>query len=326
MNHIRSDQGGRRRTKLSRIAVRSFMGVAGAVVIGVAGLLLVPFGQRVDGSFQPVVAKPKYTDHHPTLCFDEGHYNAHTAAGRYGPLARLLEADGYRVRRHRERFTHQSLQACHVLVVANAAGGDRFKIGPINLPIKRGGERRDPAFKADEIALVRQWVSAGGSLLLVADHAPFGQSGEALAAAFGVKMMGGFVEVPRKSPANGGAGQALFSTANGLLRPHPINSGLGRVMTFTGQSLTGAGEPILQLPADAVEFVPPGPELKPVSAANHRQAVSLSAGRGRVVVLGEAGMLSAQIDDEGAPMGMNAKGNDNQAFALNLFHWLSRAL
>jgi hypothetical protein len=326
MNHNGYDRSGRQPTKPSRIALRLLAGIVGAAVLGIAGLLVIPFGQRVDGSFHPTVDRPRYTEHHPTICFDEGHYNAHTATGRYRPLARLLEADGYRVHRHRGRFTSQSLQACHVLVVANAAGGDRFKIGPINLPVKRGGERGDPAFKADEIALVRQWVSAGGNLLLVADHAPFGQSAGALAAAFGVRMMGGFVEVPRKSSAHGGPGQALFTPANGLLPPHPINSGLDRVMTFTGQSLTGAGEPILQLPADAVEFVPPGPVLKPVSAANHRQGVSLSRDRGRVVVLGEAGMLSAQIDDQGEPMGMNAKGNDNQAFALNLFHWLSRAL
>jgi hypothetical protein len=35
-------------------------------------------------------------------------------------------------------------------------------------------------------------------------------------------------------------------------------------------------------------------------------------------------MLTAQIDDGGAAMGMNVPGNDNQDFARNLFHWLSR--
>ena len=97
-------------------------------------------------------------------------------------------------------------------------------------------------------------------------------------------------------------------------------------MTFTGQSLTGAGQPLLLLPADAVEFVPPGPQLRPVSAAGHWQAVALSRGRGRLAVLGEAAMISAQLDEKGRPMGMNVAGTDNQAFALNLFHWLSRAI
>ena len=315
-----------RRGRWRRIICRSLTALVGAVALAVAGLLLIPFGQRVDGAFRPVAGKPRYTAVHPRICFDEGHYNAHTAAGRYRPLVRLVRADGYAVTRHRGRFTRRSLAGCDVLVTANAAGGDRFKIGPINLPVKRGGERGDPAFQAKEIGLVRQWVLGGGNLLLIADHAPFGEASKGLAAAFGVGMVGGFVEVPRGGPADGGRGRGLVSAENGLLADHPINSGLRKVMTFTGQSLTGAGDAILKLPADAVEYVPPGPVLRPVSAAHHRQAVALSAGKGRVVVLGEAGMISAQIDDSGEKMGMNAPGNDNQAFALNLFHWLSRAI
>jgi hypothetical protein len=71
--------------------------------------------------------------------------------------------------------------------------------------------------------------------------------------------------------------------------------------------------------------MPPGPRLTPVPAGGHSQAVAIEVGKGRVVVLGEAGMISAQIDAQGGKMGMNVPGNDNQAFALNVFHWLSRA-
>jgi hypothetical protein len=308
------------------IARRLLAGLAATILLAIGGLVLIPFGQRVDHSWSPRVERPFHVDSHPTICFDEGHYNAHTATGRYSPLVRLLEADGYRVARHRGSFTDASLGPCGTLVVANAAGGDRWKLGPINLPITRGGERGDPAFTEQEIARLRSWVERGGSLLLIADHAPFGSASRALAAAFGVGMTGGFVEVPSGSVASGGRGTMLFSDANGLLRPHPVTSGLRRVLTFTGQGLTGAGDPLLQFPADAVEFVPPGPELKPVSAAHHRQAVALGLGSGRVAVLGEAGMISAQIGDDGEPMGMNVAGNDNQAFALNLFRWLSRAI
>lgn len=308
-----------------RLAKRLLWGVLIVAGLGIAGLVLIPFGQRVDSAWRPTVAAPRYVDRHPVVCVDEGHYNAHSLGGRYRPLGRLLEADGYRVERHRGRFSEASLRPCDVLVVANAAGGGRFRIGPLNLPIRRGGERNAAAFAADEIATLRRWVDRGGNLLLVADHMPFGQASRALAAAFGVGMGGGIVELPPGSPANGGPGRALFSVGNGLLRPHPITAGLHRVMTFTGQSLTGAGEPLLVLPPGAVEFVPPGPELRPVSAAGHRQAVALTSGRGRLVVLGEAGMISAQIDDNGERFGMNVAGIDNQAFALNLLHWLSRA-
>jgi len=290
----------------------------------IAGVALIPFGQRVDSAYRPTPPLALRARRAERVCVDEGHYNAHTATGRYRPLARLAEAAGYRVSRHRGAFTAQSLAACEVLVVANAAGGDRVRIGPINLPIRRGGERGAAAFARAEIAVVRRWVEGGGGLLLVADHAPFGQASQGLARAFGVGMGGGFVEVPTTGPAYAGRGTAVFTREAGLLRPHVITSGLGRVMTFTGQSLTGAGEPLLLLPPGAVEFVPPGPVLRPTSAAGHRQAVALGSGRGRVVVLGEAAMISAQIDDKGRRFGMNAPGNDNQAFALRLFQWLSK--
>jgi hypothetical protein len=308
----------------ARMVRRVLAGAAAAAALAGAALALVPFGQRVDSGYRPSVAAPRWAARHPTVCIDEGHYNAHTANGRYRPLADLLRADGFRVERHQGRFAPRSLVACNILVVANAAGGDRFRIGPINLPVRRGGERGDPAFTAAEIALLRNWVERGGALLLVADHAPFGGASRALAEAFGVGMGGGFVEVPEGSPARGDAGTASFTAGNGLLRPHPITSGLRRVVTFTGQSLTGAGAPLLLLPAEAVEFVPPGPKLRPVSAAGHRQAVALEAGHGRVAVLGEAAMITAQIDDSGAAMGMNVPGNDNAPFARNLFHWLAR--
>jgi hypothetical protein len=53
-------------------------------------------------------------------------------------------------------------------------------------------------------------------------------------------------------------------------------------------------------------------------------------GKGRVVVLGEAALLSAQIatSPDGNPQrqkkfGMDAPGNDDRQFALNVLHWLS---
>ena len=53
----------------------------------------------------------------------------------------------------------------------------------------------------------------------------------------------------------------------------------------------------------------------------------MTVGKGRVIVLGEAAMLSAQI---GGPnqmkFGMNRAGIDNRQLALNLMHWLSGLL
>jgi hypothetical protein len=56
----------------------------------------------------------------------------------------------------------------------------------------------------------------------------------------------------------------------------------------------------------------------------------MTYGDGRVVVLGEAGMLSAQLvrfpNGRETRFGMNVPGNDNQQFALNVLHWLSGLL
>jgi len=44
-----------------------------------------------------------------------------------------------------------------------------------------------------------------------------------------------------------------------------------------------------------------------------------------VAWLGEAAMLTAQVDD-GHRFGMNMTGIDNRQFALNVMHWLSRLM
>jgi hypothetical protein len=53
-------------------------------------------------------------------------------------------------------------------------------------------------------------------------------------------------------------------------------------------------------------------------------------GKGRVVVLGEAGMFSAQAvvfppgqEGQNFKFGMNVPGTDDKQFALNVLHWLS---
>ena len=66
-------------------------------------------------------------------------------------------------------------------------------------------------------------------------------------------------------------------------------------------------------------------------AAGRAQGVAFTFGTGRVVVLGEAAMLSAQIvvkpgGGVAFRMGMNHAGIDNRQLALNIMHWLSGAL
>jgi hypothetical protein len=65
----------------------------------------------------------------------------------------------------------------------------------------------------------------------------------------------------------------------------------------------------------------------PVSAAGRAQGIALTVRKGRVVVMAEAGMLTAQVTGaDRAPFGMNIPGIDNRQLALNLMHWLTKKL
>jgi hypothetical protein len=308
------------------------------VVIVVTGVLVVALlvgiaaayrAQRADYGWNPSVATPAFGFTHPRVVIDQAHHNASSAGlgGRYVPFGRLLEVDGYDVRRGRREFSLSGLDSVQVLVIANASGASKPQLFGINIPVPAGGRRGDPAFTASEVQAVRAWVEHGGSLLLIADHAPFGAASESLAAAFGIRMNGGFVEV-----AGEPSDPLVFSRENGRLGNHPIIAGDGpatairRVMTFTGQSLDGpAGAVVLlRLPESAVEYVPADDSLTPEPAGG-AQGLALEWGEGRVVVLGEAAMLTAQVYC-GVPFGMTSPGNDNRQLALNIMHWLSRRL
>jgi len=99
-------------------------------------------------------------------------------------------------------------------------------------------------------------------------------------------------------------------------------------MSFTGQSLRGPKQSasILKL-ADTAKDTPDREANSSTSAAGRAQAIAFKFGKGRVVVQGEAAMLSAQIaGPEKFKMGMNVPGTDNKQYALNVMHWLSGLL
>src|SRR5262245_28964499 len=188
--------------------------------------------QRADPDFDTKVARPAYSATHPRVLFDEAHHNFHTAGGRYKPFADLVASDGYHVIPGREKFTRSALEKGEILVIANALGAELGSPGP-----------EKPAFTDDESEAVRDWVSDGGALLLISDHPPAGSSAAGLARRFGVGMSQGVANDPENSGDN--PSLLIFSRANRLLGDHPITRGrddserVGRVMTFTGQSLQG---------------------------------------------------------------------------------------
>jgi hypothetical protein len=294
--------------------------------------------QMGDPSFRPTVTRPAYASEGPLIQLDAAHGSVQTIDGRYAGFAALARADGYRIRAGEQALdTPGALDGVDVLVISNAVRPE-------------DGSRPD-AFTAAEIAALDAWVRAGGSLLLAADHAPYGSANATLGRALGVEMGKGYAFVVTP----GGALTNLDYPAEAL-GAHPIIAGrnederVRRVRTFTGQSLRGpeGATVLLAMSADAREArdlptlqqidrrleageaadVVQGELSQPALPA---QGLAFEHGRGRVVVLGEAGMLTAQVvkfpadsGREDIVFGLQTPGHDDQQFALNLLHWLSR--
>jgi hypothetical protein len=276
-----------------------------------------------DPEFNVSVENPVYSKNGPRVMFDEAHNNFHTADGRYKPFVDLIMNDGYRVVRNRKPFTKAGLDTFKVLVIANALGAEEMDDEGAN----------KTAFTDEECQVVRDWVKDGGALLLIADHAPFGGAAQNLAKAFGVEMADAFTSDAENS-LSGQTSFIIYTRENKLLGEHPITEGRGgserinKVMSFTGQSLKGPNDSvsILKL-SDSAKDVADREGTTSISAAGRSQAIALKLGKGRVLVQGEAAMLSAQISgQEKFKMGMNVPGTDNKQYALNIMHWLSGAL
>jgi hypothetical protein len=317
-------------------AARSFRPVAARRVRAVAAVLALftpatllavvsPAQQIADPNFDAKVARPAYASkHRPKVLFDEAHNNFHTAGGRYKPFADLITSDGYLITPNRQPFTAAALQPFDILIISNALGA----------PQMNAAGASNPAFTDAECDAVREWVRAGGALLLVADHAPMGAAAERLAQRFGVGMSKAFtLDESNTPPADNNPGFIVYTRENRSLADHPITRGrdaaerVGRVIAFTGQSLKGPeGSVAFMKLADTAKDALPGASER-VSAAGRAQGVAFAHGRGRVVVMGEAGMLSAQLAGaDKKPFGMNRPGIDNRQLALNIMHWLSRLL
>lgn len=279
--------------------------------------------QMADPEFNTVVERPAYTRNYPRVLFDEAHNNFHTSTGRYKPFADLITSDGYQVVRNRKPFNKETLDSFKVLIIANALGAEEMD--------DEGADQ--PAFTEDECEAVSDWIRGGGALLLIADHAPFGAAAQNLAKRFGIQMSKGFVLDPEHSQ-KGSSSLLIFSRENNLLLDTSITQGrndsekISRVFSFTGQALKGseAAAVFLRLGDKAVDRAS-RTEQSETPVGGQAQGLAIKFGKGRVVVLGEAAMLSAQVaGPEKTQMGMNVPGSDNRQLALNIMHWLSGLL
>lgn len=295
----------------------------------------------------------------PQVCIDEAHFNIHTAEGRYKPFAELLRGDGYRVKGFKSAFTRETRSDCEVLVIANARA-------EVNSEGRPGRSYPHPsAFSREEINELVLWIREGGSLLLIVDHAPIPGFASDLGTVLGVHMLDGYAR--SSSEARVGAvvfgtaneepwrqfakdrevpferfGSILANA--GTLAPHPIVKGrnseeqVDSVVTFTGHAFYPSGnvEPILIFGPKAVcqirlryNLEDARPEDEPqFSVGGWLQGAALRLGAGRVVILGEAAMCTAQLwGPNRVPGGMNSPiASQNAQFCLNAVRWLSGLL
>ncbi len=259
----------------------------------------------------------------PTICIDQAHFNMHTVSGTYATVAGIWRADGYVVEASTWAFTSNALQACSVLVIANALHERNRLQGDAtdwSLP-------NPSAFTPSEIAAVRDWVRVGGALLLIADHMPFPGAAADLATAFGVQFNNGFAR-----ETNPDSGVLVFRRAAGLLPAHPITDGrsaaewIDSVTTDAGQAfqVNEPFDPLLVIPEGVVSLMPEvawefTDDTPRIPVGGWLQGAAGRFGDGRLVVFGEASQFRPEDDGESLP-------GQNGQFALNVIRWLSGIL
>jgi len=252
----------------------------------------------------------------PVVFIDEAHHNFHTIKGRYKAFAEVLKSDGYTVKPGEEKFTLDYLKQADILVIVNALDTNRRDYNP----------PYGDAFEAEEIAALRLWVSQGGSLFFIADHAPFPKVSDKLLLAFGFEFN------------NGSVNTALFNIDNSSLAQHVITQGgseskpIVQVKSLGGSAfkIPANAKPLLTLGKGANSFMSDIPLQ--VTAGSHRismdgwyQGAVLELGKGRVAVFSEAMMFTSQVYiPTGKKMGLVSYGAEqNEQFLLNVMHWLS---
>lgn len=261
------------------------------------------------------------------VLIDEAHHNFHTLDGRYQPFANVLTSAGFTVKKNNHAFTLDTLKNVDVLVIANALHEKNNK--QHDLP-------NYGAFSQSEIEAIHHWVKEGGSLFLIADHMPWPAASASLAASFGFQFNNSYVEVL-------GSSEQYFTMKDNSLVEHSILNGLAntpkvtKVRGFMGQAFLSPpqAKPLMVFTKGAVAYMPAkawqiSDKTPTISALGWHQGATLNFHKGRIAVFGEAGMFTAQVDNdehETWKMGMNAVGAEqNEQFLLNTMLWLVKLL
>ncbi len=274
--------------------------------------------QVPDTAYHFAIANPRYeTGKGSTVLVDAAHNNFHTLDNRYAPFGKLLQNDGYRLASNAQLVTPEVLGECRIFVISNPL--DSSNLGAWQLP-------NPSAFSQNEITAMNEWVKNGGRLLLIADHMPFAGAAQELAQSFGFEFFNCFAMDNRRRNLE------RFYRGNQSLLENEITHGVDTVVTFTGSAfrIPHGAMPILALknytissPRVAWQFEENTPT---VSGDGFFQGAYMQYGKGKIVVMGEAAMFSAQLAGPNrSPVGFNRpEARQNNQLLLNIIHWLDQ--
>lgn len=288
------------------------------------------YGQQiVDASFEAEITDPAFEyGKGPLILLDEAHNNGAKLNTAFHPLSKGLLKDGYRIKTLQKSVDTEILKSIDILVIVDALSS--LNIDHWELPTPS-------AFTDREILAIAQWIREGGSLFLVADHMPFAGAASKLAQTFKIEFLNGFAIDTL------GWDVTQFNRKDNSLLNHAIvrgrneNEQIDKVISYFGQCFTTSDiemVPILEFKDENVVSYQPKKAWRfdenstMLPAKGYYQGLAGNFGKGRIVVLGDSGLISAHlIGKESRPIGMNApNAEDNFQFALNIFHWLSKKL
>lgn len=269
-----------------------------------------PPGQlTVDASFSPAFDAPDFKPgEKPIVLIDEAHRNVISLQTYLGPVGRWFEKLGYLVRPARGK-ADDILQATAdrtVLVIANAQAPD-------------GSPADASAFTEHEVIAIDGWIRDGGALLLVADRAPFGAPMRPLAKALGVTVDNNTI---LRTGADGKpTGELTIDVNQHGERRHPIFDRVLTVVYVVGESVDGPGV-MLRAP-DGVYSGPTMQAAEGPTAAGKPLILAFEHGKGRVVVIGDGGVVSA-FGSAGGNAHRGISEGDNARLVRNVLKWLAR--
>lgn len=280
-----------------------------------------------DSSFNAAVSKPKYKKQKgPTILIDAGHHNFIVEMGLIKPFVDLATNDGYKTSIDSGAFTPAYLAKYQMVLISPA------------MPFKFGSKKDitdEITFTNQELVALRDWVSNGGSLIVLSEHAPIDKSMTPLLNSFGIQSSIGAVFDPINCDTT--VKLSLYETilkftnSNGLLnRNHPITNGakkkevIQNIETYTGCALTGPNyTTILKLGSTATIRKWNG--ILPTGGGDS-QCLAGSFGKGKIMAMGDCNGFTAMYVNSGGKKfyaGMQVEEYDWKQFVLNTLHWLS---